>query len=115
MCAYTEIDVKESENDCILASGEGHGSRGETFQTIYFESPVSSSVERLVYYSFIHTHIICSKDCSFAGKTERGTFYSHWFVTIQSHIRRMYWIILWGVKLIFFPFVLTNHCAWDLT
>jgi hypothetical protein len=40
--------MKESANDCILASGEGHGSRGETFQPIYVASPVSSSVEHPV-------------------------------------------------------------------
>jgi hypothetical protein len=45
MCACTETDARESANDCILASGEGHGSRGDTFQPIYVASPVSSSVE----------------------------------------------------------------------
>jgi hypothetical protein len=49
MCACTETDVRESADDCILASGEGHGSRGETFQPIYVASPVSSSVEHPVY------------------------------------------------------------------
>jgi hypothetical protein len=48
MCACTETDVRESANDCILASGEGHGSRGETFQPIYVASPISSSVEHPV-------------------------------------------------------------------
>jgi hypothetical protein len=53
MCACTETDVRESANDCILASREGHGSRGETFQPIYFASPVSSSVEHpvLLWYA----------------------------------------------------------------
>jgi hypothetical protein len=49
MCACTVTDVRESANDCILASGEGHGSRGETFQPIYVASPVSSLVEHPVY------------------------------------------------------------------
>jgi hypothetical protein len=48
MCACTETDVRESANDCILASGEGHGSRAETFQSIYVASTVSSSVEHPV-------------------------------------------------------------------
>jgi hypothetical protein len=48
MYACTETDVRESANDCILASGEGHGSRGETFHPIYVASPVSSSVEHSV-------------------------------------------------------------------
>jgi hypothetical protein len=30
MCVSTETDVRESANDCILASGEGLGSGGET-------------------------------------------------------------------------------------
>jgi hypothetical protein len=50
MCACTETDVRESANDCILASGEGHGSRGETFHPIYPASPVSSSVEHPVLH-----------------------------------------------------------------
>jgi hypothetical protein len=49
MWACTETDVMESANDCILASGEGHGSRGETFQSIYVASPVSSLVEHTVW------------------------------------------------------------------
>jgi hypothetical protein len=49
MCAFTETDVRESANDCILASGEGHSSRGETIQSIYVASPVSLSVEQPVY------------------------------------------------------------------
>jgi hypothetical protein len=40
-----ETDVRESVNDCILASGEGHGSRREKFQSIYVASPISSLVE----------------------------------------------------------------------
>jgi hypothetical protein len=43
-----ETDMRESANDCILASGEGDGSRGETFQPIYIASPISSSVEHPV-------------------------------------------------------------------
>jgi hypothetical protein len=46
MCAYTETDVRESANDCTLASGEGHGSRGETLHPIFAARPVSSSAER---------------------------------------------------------------------
>jgi hypothetical protein len=49
MCACTETDVRESTNDCILASGEGHDSRGETFQPIYVASPFSSSVEHPLF------------------------------------------------------------------
>jgi hypothetical protein len=30
MCANTEIDVRESASDCILASDEGLSSGGET-------------------------------------------------------------------------------------
>jgi hypothetical protein len=41
--------MRESANDCTLASGEGHGSREETFHLIYAASPVSSSVEHSVY------------------------------------------------------------------
>jgi hypothetical protein len=54
MCACTETDVRESANDCILASRENHGSRGETFQPIYVASPVSSSVEHPVLKSTSH-------------------------------------------------------------
>jgi hypothetical protein len=45
MCACTETDVRESANDCTLASGEGHSSRGETFLPLYAARPVSSSGE----------------------------------------------------------------------
>jgi hypothetical protein len=48
MCACTETDMKESANDCILASGEGHSNRGETFHPLYAASVVSSSAERTV-------------------------------------------------------------------
>jgi hypothetical protein len=48
MCACTETDVRESANDCILASGEGHGSRGETLNPICAARPVSSSSEHSV-------------------------------------------------------------------
>jgi hypothetical protein len=48
MCACTETDMRESANDCILASGEGHGSHREMFQPIYVASPVSLSVEHPV-------------------------------------------------------------------
>jgi hypothetical protein len=47
MCACTETDVRESANDCTLASGEGHSSRGETFKP---QSPVSSSAERTMLH-----------------------------------------------------------------
>jgi hypothetical protein len=46
-----ETDVRESVNDCILASGEGHGSRGETLHPICAARPVSSS-ERSVLLSY---------------------------------------------------------------
>jgi hypothetical protein len=48
MCACTETDVRESAKYCILASGEGHDSRGETLQPICAARPVSSSSERSV-------------------------------------------------------------------
>jgi hypothetical protein len=48
MCACTETDVRESANDCTLDSGEGHSSRGETFQPLYATYPVYSSAERPV-------------------------------------------------------------------
>jgi hypothetical protein len=48
MCAYTETDVRESANDCTLASGEGHGSCGETFHMVYPAGPISSAAERSV-------------------------------------------------------------------
>jgi hypothetical protein len=51
MCACKKIDVRESANDCTLASGEGHGSRGETFHSLCAASPVSSSAERTVLYN----------------------------------------------------------------
>jgi hypothetical protein len=63
MYACTETDVRESANDYILASGEGHGSREETFQPIYIASPVSSSVEHpillfyWVHYAYITTGV----------------------------------------------------------
>jgi hypothetical protein len=49
MCACKETVVRESANDCILASGEGHGICGETFHPIYAASPVSSAAERSVF------------------------------------------------------------------
>jgi hypothetical protein len=48
MCACAETDVRESANDCTLASGEGRSSRGETFHPLYAACPVSSSAERPV-------------------------------------------------------------------
>jgi hypothetical protein len=53
MCACMETDVRESANDCILASGEGHGSRGETLHPICAARPVSSSSERSVYQQYL--------------------------------------------------------------
>jgi hypothetical protein len=53
MCACTETDLRESANDCILASGEGHGSRGETLHPICAARPVSSSNERSVYVKLL--------------------------------------------------------------
>jgi hypothetical protein len=49
MCACTETDVRESANNCTLASREGHSSRGETFHLLYIASPISSSAEHTVY------------------------------------------------------------------
>jgi hypothetical protein len=39
MCASTETDVRESASDCILASGEGFGSRGETSHPMSLKRP----------------------------------------------------------------------------
>jgi hypothetical protein len=49
MCACKITDARESPNDSTLAGGEGQGSRGETCQPHYRESPVSSLPERGVY------------------------------------------------------------------
>jgi hypothetical protein len=57
MCACTETDVRESANDCILASGEGHGCCGETFQPIYIVSPISLSVEHPVFVRVHMSHL----------------------------------------------------------
>jgi hypothetical protein len=57
MCACTETDVRESANDCTLASGEGLGSGGETLQPIYVASPVSSSVEHPVPTYTVHKRL----------------------------------------------------------
>jgi hypothetical protein len=51
MCACAETDVRESANDCILSSGEGHGSRGETLHPICAARPVSLSSERSVVHA----------------------------------------------------------------
>jgi hypothetical protein len=48
MCASTEIDVRESASDCILASGEGFSSGGETSHPMSLWKAVSSSRERTV-------------------------------------------------------------------
>jgi hypothetical protein len=53
MCACKETDVKESVNDCTLASREGHGSCEETCYMTFDENPVSSLVVCTVYV--IHT------------------------------------------------------------
>jgi hypothetical protein len=39
MCASTETDVRESGNDCTLASGEGLGSGGETSHPMSLKRP----------------------------------------------------------------------------
>jgi hypothetical protein len=49
MCACKETDVRGSANDCTLASGEGHGSCGETCRANFDKSPVSSLLVRPVY------------------------------------------------------------------
>jgi hypothetical protein len=54
MYACTETDVRESANDCTLASEEGHSSRGETFHPLYAASSVSSSAERTVLQPLTH-------------------------------------------------------------
>jgi hypothetical protein len=48
MCACTETDVRESVNDCILASGEGHSSHRDTLHPICAARPMYSSAERSV-------------------------------------------------------------------
>jgi hypothetical protein len=58
MCACKEIDMRESANECTLASGEGNGSCEETLHPIYAASPVSPAAERTVvggYRRFIGT------------------------------------------------------------
>jgi hypothetical protein len=58
MCACTETDVRESANNCSLASGEGHSSRGEMFHPLYAASPASSLTERTVFGQHIHVTLI---------------------------------------------------------
>jgi hypothetical protein len=53
MSACTETDVRESANDCTLANGDGHSSRGETSHPLYAARPVSSSAERTVFIESI--------------------------------------------------------------
>jgi hypothetical protein len=55
MCAYKEIDLRESPNDSTVSGGEGHGSRGETFHPHYRENPVSSLAERGVFIDTVST------------------------------------------------------------
>jgi hypothetical protein len=50
MCAFTETDVRESANDCTLASEEGHCNLGETLHPICDARPMSSFAERTVQY-----------------------------------------------------------------
>jgi hypothetical protein len=56
MCACTDTDMRELVNDCTLASGEGHGSCGETFHPIYAAIPVSSAAERSACVNNIMQH-----------------------------------------------------------
>jgi hypothetical protein len=49
MCACTETDVRESANDCILASGEGHGSRGERCTRSAQQDPCPHPVNALYF------------------------------------------------------------------
>jgi hypothetical protein len=64
MCACTETDVRESANDCTLASREGHGSRGETFHPICAARPVYSSAERSVFFHCIWAEIVLFLFCA---------------------------------------------------
>jgi hypothetical protein len=48
MCTCKETDVRESANDCTLASGEGHGSRGETCYATFDGNALSSLAEGTV-------------------------------------------------------------------
>jgi hypothetical protein len=48
MCACKETDVRESANDCTLASGEGHGSCEEMCYATFDENPISTLVVRTV-------------------------------------------------------------------
>lgn len=59
MCACKETDARESPNDCTLASGEGHGSRGETFHPLCAACPASSSAEHPVV-CLCFTDVSCS-------------------------------------------------------
>jgi hypothetical protein len=60
MCACTGTDMRESVTDCILASGEGYSSRGETFHPLYAACPASSSAERTVYnHSILIIQLYC--------------------------------------------------------
>jgi hypothetical protein len=58
MCACTETDVRESANDCILASGEGHGSRGETLHPIPQQDPCPHPVNALYKDSLILIFVV---------------------------------------------------------
>jgi hypothetical protein len=78
MCACTETDVRESANDCTLARGEGHGSRGETLHPICAAKPVYSSAERSVVSE--HVDLMPSED---GQLTETCIGYE--YLQIESH------------------------------
>jgi hypothetical protein len=86
-----ETDMRESANDCILASGEGHGSRGETFQPIYVASPVSASVEHPVLY---HKEKVCWSKLfqqNWHRKSTKKSFHSHKMEKCEGSVHSAYW------------------------
>jgi hypothetical protein len=94
MCVCTETDVRESANDCILASGEGHGSRGETIHPIYVASPVSSSVDHSVYVRVFRSPllILLAQNSPFLSAIECGWYNATFTVFLSngsvSHLPR---------------------------
>jgi hypothetical protein len=57
MCACTETDARESQNDCTLASGEGHSSRGETFHPLCLQVPFPHQLKAL--YNSVLNNMFC--------------------------------------------------------
>jgi hypothetical protein len=58
MCACTETDVRESANDCIIASGEGHGRRAEKRRTRFMlQVPFPHRLNTPYYYKVHNTYL----------------------------------------------------------